>query len=301
MIQKVYIGALVLLLFQLSGCIKEDLDDCFRDYAFRVSFIYYGDGTTDIFPSKTESVQMYVFDTEGTYVDRYTYSGTSPNAFQGITLDLEPGSYDVICWSNVTGLSEITGGEGPLEDHALYSSPYLSGDPIENFDSLYFGRQRIIIPANREGEDTVYFSSAHINMEVYVEGLPSTWASRAVEDPQGWLVVRNVFVGYDFAGQVTGEVSDMYPAFVPTTQEDMMMSRFNLFRFNNQNRILIDIYNGEGRLAYTLDLSDFLAQHNINVEGVNEITVPVYIRFTGSGKVQVSVAPWGSEIVNPIV
>ncbi|MCC8197947.1 MAG: FimB/Mfa2 family fimbrial subunit [Tannerellaceae bacterium] len=301
MIRRTTIGFLVSVLFFLSGCIREDLSDCLPDFPFRLAFIYYGDGTTDIFPSKAASVQMYVFDTDGTYVDRYLYSG-DPEAFQGIIPDLEPGTYDLVCWANVTSLSEIIGGDDLLADHYLYSQSYLSGDPILDFDSLYYGRRQIVVPAHQEGKDTVFFSSAHIRMEVYLEGLSSTEVTlRAVGDAQGWLVVRHVYVGYDFMKQVTGEIADMYPVLTPTTQENIRMSRFDLFRFPNDNRILIDVYNGEGHFVYSLDVSDFLAQHHIQVDGVNELTIPIYIRFTGLGNVQVSVDPWDSEIVEPIV
>lgn len=100
------------MLILAPGCIKENFDDCFQG-PYEIYFLYNGNGTTDIFNSKIETVQLYVFDTDGGYVDRYAVSKAALHEFQGIRPDLQPGAYEVVCWGNVTALSEITGGKAP--------------------------------------------------------------------------------------------------------------------------------------------------------------------------------------------
>ncbi|MCD7930033.1 MAG: FimB/Mfa2 family fimbrial subunit [Tannerellaceae bacterium] len=290
------------MLILAPGCIKENFDDCFQG-PYEIYFLYNGNGTTDIFNSKIETVLLYVFDTDGGYVDRYAVSKAALHEFQGIRPDLQPGAYEVVCWGNVTALSEITGGEGTLEEHFLYNRIYLSGGSIVNFDSLYYGRQTIEVPVRTAGPDTVYFRSAHIKIEVYIEGLATTESevqARAMNDPQGWLTVRNVYTGYDFRMEVTGETAAMYPGWTGDSPGNQLTSRFNLFRFGDDNDILIDVYNEEGRLVYSLDLANFMSWNHITVEGINEVTIPVYLRFDGGLNVHVSVKGWESGFVDPV-
>ncbi len=53
-------------------------------------------------------------------------------------------------------------------------------------------------------------------------------------------------------------------------------------------------------MVYSLSLSHFLADNNINVEGVNEVNIPIHVRFEGTN-VHVDVMDWNSEDVDPIV
>ncbi|MCD8164857.1 MAG: FimB/Mfa2 family fimbrial subunit [Bacteroides sp.] len=151
--------------------------------------------------------------------------------------------------------------------------------------------------------DTVLFHSAHIRMAIYIEGLETTLgeteSGRAAGDPQGWIMLRNVFVGYDFTKRVTGVTDNMYPT-LRVTGEHILQSKFDLFRFGNENDIEIDFYNGEGKQVYFLRLSDFLRDNHIQVEEAEELTIPIYIRFRGVS-VEVSVKEWDSEEVDPIV
>lgn len=140
-------------------------------------------------------------------------------------------------------------------------------------------------------------------MAIYIEGLETTLgeteSGRAAGDPQGWIMLRNVFVGYDFTKRVTGVTDNMYPT-LRVTGEHILQSKFDLFRFGNENDIEIDFYNGEGKQVYFLRLSDFLRDNHIQVEEAEELTIPIYIRFRGVS-VEVSVKEWDSEEVDPIV
>ncbi|MCD8261275.1 MAG: FimB/Mfa2 family fimbrial subunit [Bacteroides sp.] len=292
------------LLLVVTGCnIKEDLSDCPPADSYQISFRYYAGGSTDIFSRRIESVRTYIFNKKGEYRTQRLSTRSELETFQGITPDLEPGEYEIVCWANVSEWSEFPVNQGSLRSQTLYSSYYLRGEPVQNFDSLYYGRQSITIPEYGTNSDTVLFHSAHIRMAIYIEGLETTPGetaiNRAAGDPQGWIVLRNFFVGYDFMRRVTGETDSMYPT-LTLTGENILQSKFDLFRFGNENDIEIDFYNGEGKQVYFLRLKDFLRDNNIQAEEVEELTIPIYIRFQGIS-VEVSVKEWDSEEVNPIV
>ncbi|MCC8173774.1 MAG: FimB/Mfa2 family fimbrial subunit [Odoribacter sp.] len=294
---------LIVIIGILGGCsIKDDRNDCPEDFNYELIFLYDGNGESDIFSSKIQSVNMYIFNEEGTYVDEYTYSKSALKIFQGANITLPTGIYTVICWSNITELSTITQTNQDsthLLDYRLFSTPYLLQETITNFDSLYYGKKTIQISQNEEKKDTVFFSSAHINMEVYVEGLSSTSFGRAVGNPRGWIEVKNVYTGYNFNKNVTGNMADMYPDFIYDSTGNIALAKFNLFRFESGNHIIIDIYDGEGNEVYSLNLQDFITTHGIQVVGINEVTIPIYIKFEGVN-VNVSVADWNSNDVKPI-
>ncbi|MCD8193975.1 MAG: FimB/Mfa2 family fimbrial subunit [Tannerellaceae bacterium] len=294
---SVRIWSICLLGLLVTGCIKEDTDDC-PEGLYQVWFLYYDEGGTSRVITEKENVHVYIFHSDGSYVNEYIRTEPELDVFQGIELDLEPGIYELVCWTNQLDLSAVTGGGGTLDEHFLYQREYLSGQPIVNFDSLYYGRKTIRVPPRIFSRDTVYFRSAHIRMEVYIEGLNQ--ATRAVNDPEGWLVVRNVPVGYDFSMQLTGERSDMYPDWTDSTTSGRLVAAFNLLRFGNDNSILIDIYNRNGTRVYTINLQEFLRINNIDVEIRDDLTIPIYVRFSGP-YVHLSVDEWDSEVVIPII
>ncbi len=197
---RAYISLLSCLMVLLTGCIKEDFDNCFdEEDGFSLSFIYNGNGKTDIFGSKVKSVDIYAFDANGNYVDYWHRSKIDLDNFQGIIPGLTAGEYRFVCWANVTELSLIAHMEAALVGYRLISAPYQLGNLPADFDSLYYGTREVTIPAGLTGTDTVYFSSAHIDVEVYIEGLSTAeTAVRAIGDPQGWLEVTRVFASYDF-------------------------------------------------------------------------------------------------------
>ncbi|GEM_PF-3032513 len=292
---RINILGICLLVLLVSGCIKENLDDC-PEGLYKVWFLYYDDGATSRVVK--ENVHVYLFHPDGSFVREYIRTEPELDVFQGIELDIEPGIYEMVCWTNQTELSAVVGAGGLLDEHFLYQSDYLSGQPIADFDSLYYGRKTIRVPPRIFGRDTIYFRSAHIRMEVYIEGL--NLSTRAVNDSNGWLAVRNVPVGYDFSMQLTSERPDMFPDWTDRTGSGRLQAAFNLLRFKNENDIIIDIYNGNGTRVYAIDLEEFLQANNIDVEIRDDLTIPIYVRFSGP-YVHLSVDEWNSEVVVPIL
>lgn len=292
------VGIAFVTLCLFTACIKEDRSDCPEDILHELYFIYNGDGHTDIFESKIGSVDLFVFDGQGAYVNRYTYTQQQLAVYQGANLRLPQGDYTVVAWGNVTGLSTFVENDRSLDDYRLYSTPYLNMQTVTDFDSLYYGREPVTVTSGGDVRDTIYFRSFHIDMEVYVRGL-QTAQTRAEGDPMGWVAVRSVYAGYDFEMNVTEDVTDVFPDFVYDTTGEWAMSRFSLFRFRDRNNIALDFYNGDGELVYVLSLQQFLAAHQIHVEGVNEITVSICISFNRTN-VHVSVAEWDEQDVKPV-
>ena len=63
----------ILLLVTVTGCIKENLDDC----ETTLYFSYLGDGTKEIFPQKIEKVDMYIYRTMYLYRKQFSTGKSS--------------------------------------------------------------------------------------------------------------------------------------------------------------------------------------------------------------------------------
>lgn len=66
----------ILLLVTVTGCIKENLDDC----ETTLYFSYLGDGTKEIFPQKIEKVDMYIYNQNNVFVQKQFSTGKSSTA-----------------------------------------------------------------------------------------------------------------------------------------------------------------------------------------------------------------------------
>ena len=80
-------------------------------------------------------------------------------------------------------------------------------------------------------------------------------------------------------------------------EQTVYTAEFNTLRFNDDNDIMLRLHSDETRVvAHEFPLADSLQEHNIAVEGVNEVTVPILIRFSPIG---VTIDDWDSVPVNP--
>lgn len=240
-------------------------------------------------------VDMYVFDSEDNLMNHYIYDKQYLHEFQGAKLDLTSGTYRIVAWGNISEYSKITGESG-FSAMRLYHPDYLNGNVIRNFDSLYYSSDIITISPGHDS-DTPFFRSAHINMEIYVEGFDSSFETRALI--AGLIEITNANVGYDFGMNLTGETSSVYPLCETDSNEEIAFAEFDLLRFRNDTPIKINILDSNGDVYFTVDIEKFLKDNDIDVENVQEITVPIHIKFDDIS-VSVSVADWGSNNVKPV-
>ncbi|MCD7963366.1 MAG: FimB/Mfa2 family fimbrial subunit [Rikenellaceae bacterium] len=238
---------------------------------------------------------MYVFDSEDNLMNHYIYDKQYLHEFQGAKLDLTSGTYRIVAWGNISEYSKITGESG-FSAMRLYHPDYLNGNVIRNFDSLYYSSDIITISPGHDS-DTPFFRSAHINMEIYVEGFDSSFETRALI--AGLIEITNANVGYDFGMNLTGETSSVYPLCETDSNEEIAFAEFDLLRFRNDTPIKINILDSNGDVYFTVDIEKFLKDNDIDVENVQEITVPIHIKFDDIS-VSVSVADWGSNNVKPV-
>ena len=289
--RKLYTYLLLSMIVTLplaGGCIRENMDDCKGKVTLR--FRYVGDGTTDIFPEKIEHVTMYVYSiADGSLAAIQKYDDNALAAYQGADVMLFPGRYEVVCWGNA--LDETTINEG----EKIAANGYFENTDIATNDPLYYGTIEIEVPETLvENNYICDFVCSHVKFRVRVEGFDQT----TMGVPSLELTQLASFTDFDNVPS-DEERCSYHPVLAAGSdgEQTVYTAEFNTLRFNDDNDIMLRLHSDETRVvAHEFTLADFLQEHNIAVEGVNEVTVPIRIRFSPIG---VTIDDWDSVPVNP--
>lgn len=289
--RKLYTYLLLSMIVTLplaGGCIRENMDDCKGKVTLR--FRYVGDGTTDIFPEKIEHVTMYVYSiADGSLAAIHKYDDNALAAYQGADVMLFPGRYEVVCWGNA--LDETTINEG----EKIAANGYFENTDIATNDPLYYGSIEIEVPETLvENNYICDFVCSHVKFRVRVEGFDQT----TMGVPSLELTQLASFTDFDNVPS-DEERCSYHPVLAAGSdgEQTVYTAEFNTLRFNDDNDIMLRLHSDETRVvAHEFPLADFLQEHNIAVEGVNEVTVPIRIRFSPIG---VTIDDWDSVPVNP--
>ena len=289
--RKLYTYLLLSMIVTLplaGGCIRENMDDCKGKVTLR--FRYVGDGTTDIFPEKIEHVTMYVYSiADGSLAAIQKYDDNALAAYQGADVMLFPGRYEVVCWGNA--LEETTIKEG----EKIAANGYFENTDIATNDPLYYGTIEIEVPETLvENNYICDFVCSHVKFRVRVEGFDQT----TMGVPSLELTQLASFTDFDNVPS-DEERCSYHPVLAAGSdgEQTVYTAEFNTLRFNDDNDIMLRLHSDETRVvAHEFPLADFLQEHNIAVEGVNEVTVPILIRFSPIG---VTIDDWDSVPVNP--
>lgn len=276
------ITLLLMIAALFTSCFDEDTDDCPAD-SYPLYFSYKGDIDTDIFQSKIESVNLYIYNLDNTLVKSMLVAKSDLALFQGAYLNLPVGKYNIVCWGNITALSSVKQ-ENNSQSAELAHPNYYTATNIESNDSLYYGNYTIDILPKSEKKDTVHFIGSHIKFKINIYRTNNT---------TNYIVrVNNLLPTYNFAMQSLQNPISYYP-----TTTDNSTYRFNILRIKDDNAVTIDIVDPlSNNIIYTLSLKDYMIQYGISVENKNEASITVNFSATNIG---IIVLPWNGENLYP--
>lgn len=291
------ISALVAaVLCLVSGCIREDRSDCTCDVL--LSFIYTGDGDTDIFPEKIDRVNLYVYSADGrTLVGEYVFDKAALTESQGAHLHLAPGEYRIVCWGNAFEKTHV---------HTVYNEDKVAEpvfftpetDTFTGSDALYFSEAEISVPETLvDVEETCFFESSHIDMYVMLKGF------KGAIGPSGDEV--GITFGHtgcpawtDFFNTASDEKCEVFPELADDPENaDSYILEYNVLRFTEDEPTSIVLTDSaDGRELYTLSLPEFIDRYGVEVDGKQEAIVGIRLTL---GPVGVTVEEWNVEDVTP--
>ena len=302
-----YISALLIACMCLTGCIRENIDDC--ETPVDLEFQYFGNGIVDIFPDRIDSVLMYVYELpSGRLHQTMEISREELAVRQGADLRLIPGDYRIVCWGNAGEGSAID-----TERHVITSSEYAGGDVPSGIEELYFGTVDLNVPLTLQAvKETVVYEASYIMMKVELLGFAALRSAgvlamyngeNSAADATVSLTHGNHSALIDFTNTPSDEVTDYVPVLSDHPDEDASyVADYLVPRFDNGTEARLSIVrNDNGEAIYDRPLSDIMDDLDITVDERNEQMVNIRFRLAQSedGELTIDVIGWNTEIVFP--
>ena len=194
----------------MGGCIRDNTDHCNNVI---VNFSYTADDGQEHLTEYIGSIDLYVFDEEGTHIMTVGYGGTDLHSSGGSAFfRLQEGRYALYAVGNPLEKTLVFGlNTGDPERMFIASPESARGGTVHGQDHNYLGSASLEISDSRyTSRSTVRMYSAHIDVSVEVTGLHARLGTRAAGDYTLSISESNSKV--DFNNRVAyGELHECYP------------------------------------------------------------------------------------------
>ena len=286
----------------LSGCIKEEYDDCER---CKLTFSYLGDGSSDIFAEKITDVSLYVYDASGALVQTKHIKHSDLKAYQGTKLNLKKGVYEVVGVGNVFNKTTVTApAQGSMTDRYFNHPNVDKGGKVEGNDSLYLGRQTINMP-NDWYEADVPFRSSHLKVSYQVIAENAQWTTiNDTSDTHYTLQVNNLKPKTNFENTAFDTPITYDPVLSLDATDLTHNSYFNIMRHPKQSDVeFVLTEKATGKVIHTLRLEDFLNEFKVIDVTKQEVLIPIVVKLVYQknicADVVVTIPDWVVNDVTP--
>ena len=294
----------LLLITAMSGCIREDLDDCPTGHNVVLHFNYVYQGSNNLFGQRVENVEIIIFDMDGNFVTSF-FSETSDIDESGAAFSLPPGTYRIVCWGNIFTHTDVQEGSnitaarvyhtGRSQGEADNGDPLFYAPRIRNLNDPDADILTITVPERGSVEKLIDFTAAHKTVEVVVTG----FSDNGNITPQ--IEFTNQPSAYDFfLRTIPGQPMDYFQdSQVETRAQNMAVATFNLPLFERDNTINIRIIRpSTGAVIHTISLKQYLIDNNITLTHGDWDFISILVVFNDLGAV-ISVKPWDGTNVSP--
>ena len=295
--KKMMLFNLCAALLLLSSCnsIKDNYEDC---ETVTLSFSYSGDGTMDIFQDKISSVSLYIYGADGSLHQTKTIEQNSLKAFQGTRLNLSPGSYSIVGVGNAFDKTSVENATARDHSQIWFSNPSVGKGVVEGNDSLYLGRQNIVVPEELWYNAELPFRSSHYKVSYTVKGYVDQDNTKAGESLLE-LKVHNLLPKTDFNNRVFGDRITYNPVMVWNNDNGDHQSYFNIMRQGEPANVGFELLDKKtGQTLHTLGLADFLAQFPQVDITKQEVLIPIEVVYKHTG-VTITIPDWMINNVTP--
>ncbi len=276
--KKLLAFSLILAGFFSTSCLQEDYSDCYRTY--RLILSYEGDGTTEIFPTKINRVEMYVFDEANACVSTALLPAEDVAARSTRLPNLKPGDYRIICVGNThdTGLENLDSRDyGKI---LFAANDYLAGKTVSGNDSLYYASVNWNVmgfdPTVAEETITAKFASSHYDIFVELINAPAYVGNPKIE-------IVGVSPYTDFENVAKGEAVDYVMETVDHGNRYITAAN-NIMRHKNHEDVYLKVSAEDGTVVANINFAEHIEKHKdyINPE-LHECLIPFQLKWDEPG------------------
>ena len=310
---------LLLVPVLVTGCIKDDFDDCDN---VTIYFQYLADGDEDVLYRYMDKVDLYVFDEGGHILGSGTYNQEQLSSFAAVpSFKLTPGRrYQVVAVGNAYDATQVVNLDATSFDDIFIQHPnWGTGEAVTEHDHNYMGQQVFQMP---EGEfvvyrDTVTLYSSHIDVDIRVTGLPAPAEAasmlgvqtRAEGDLPIRLRIENSNAQTSFNNEINqGETGTIYPelSYDEETGAYRTADDFCLFRMDCDGELdanccdhTLVLETADGQELVRGSIYDYLRRNEDVIDVTKqEALLPIEINFTPT-QVEIKLPQWYVEDITP--
>ncbi|MDR0893884.1 MAG: FimB/Mfa2 family fimbrial subunit [Prevotellaceae bacterium] len=328
------IFAFGLLSVAFTGCdqIDEDLTACEGEAVIHFDYPY--NGQMNYFLDHIDNVKAYIFKVEnGVLVEDRFIPRDSLEAFQGMKVNLPVGEYKAVFWGDAEEHTTIDWHRQLTYNPLLFDEKAETDQTIHTDDDLDYSQItfQVVRTPDPNKVDTAHFEPAYIKFFIDVmmpQGLSADYIPA--------IAIGNLNTEiYDFNMQPSNANDDDYTFYpthtlepnhntarrtrvtVPATPEEggyelketekgmiyVLATSTLTHRLANDNPVKIKLYKNSamsGNPIQTLNLSEFMAQHNIYIEPKKECTISITFVIGLNGEITIQALPWEKVGVDPI-
>lgn len=304
----------LLVLVLPSSCIKEDFDDCDN---VTIYFQYLADGDQDVLYQYMKKIDLYVFDEGGHIMGVGHYNEDELKTFSAKpSFKLTPGrKYKVVAVGNAYERTEVVNLTSETEFNKIYLQHPAWGtdDEVDGQDHNYIGQEEFFIPSKDEFtvyRDTVTLYSAHVNVDIEINGLPAPEAIRAGEEMPYKLMIEQSNAQTDFEGNINDAEEakgTCYPELIYDAEKGCYRTDdFALFRMDNEGELdesccehELVLSTADGKELIRGSLYNFIKRNEKYIDVTKqEAYLPIEINFIETD-VTIKLPSWYVEDVQP--
>lgn len=290
----------------LSACIREDRSDCSNTF---VRLEYLADGTESVLNEYIKDVDLYIFDRKGYRLKSYTMTELPDGTLK---LNLQPEEYTLITVANANKHTYIMESTTDKREYFYVQHPnwFSAGDVVETHGHNYIGEVKIkVVNDDFHHYDTLMFRSAHVNMDIQIEGLPAPAQGAATRASIPYtLRIEQSTARINFYNQISAIGEEIVePALIyDAGNQCYRTTDLALFRLD-QNGVVtrtscphqVVLLDAQGNEMTRFSLYDYLQQNADKIDVTKqEADVPIAIKFSTLG-VEIVLPGWKIEDVTP--
>ena len=273
-----YFAVVILLLTSLvSGCIKDNRDDCNTSSSYRL--IVKTVESDSVKDSDIGSVVLFVFDQEQGYLGNVN---TEINQIMELSYPAYNELY-VIAWGNINGPNQsVSNPKTNQPPQEIYLKLRMQNNTFAfSPNDLFDGAKFITLQPQGSTPEILFINRKISRVTVIAQGLQK-YLNTVDEDFM--YVIRGTNNTLDLNGAPVGEEANLLPNATFDRDKEFITSPFNVFP---SEHIIVDIYKG-GQLVYTVD-QDNAGNPFVAPAGKK---LSIIINFSGNIQVSVSISDW---------